>query len=156
EASVLLGPKDENGIGISAGNGDVVSLRGLVIDGQGTGPAGISIASASAVHIQNCVIRNFESASFGWGLWWIGIGQLFVSDTIVFNNGSGPQSGGIFIGPVAIGVINAVLDRIHLENNVRGLWVDGTGDLFEGPHVVIRDSVVSGNAADGIIVTTTP
>src|SRR5262249_42821882 len=48
---------------------------------------------------------------------------------------------------------DVVLDRVHLENNVRGLWVDGTDSTGNGAHVIVRDSVVSGNAADGIIAT---
>src|SRR5262249_15989628 len=44
-----------SGITINAGVGDIVSLRGLVIDGQGVGLRGIQISAASAVHIQNCV-----------------------------------------------------------------------------------------------------
>ena len=43
-----------------------------------------------------------------------------------------------------------VLDRVHLENNVVGLLVDGSVSTGNGAHVIIRDSVVSGNASDGI------
>src|SRR5262249_53883619 len=53
---------------ISAGVGDIVSLRGLVIDGQGQGERGIQISGATAVHIQNCVIKNFEAAGDGFGI----------------------------------------------------------------------------------------
>jgi hypothetical protein len=153
EASILA-LNGVNGILFNAGAGDVLSLRGLVIDGQGTGSTGISIGQASAVHIQNCVIRNFRG--FGIVFYSNGNTQLFVSDTIIFNNGSTARTGGIYILLFHAASANAVLDRVHLENNVRGLWVDGTDSTGNGAHVVIRDSVVAGNAADGILATSAP
>src|SRR5262249_3250945 len=56
------------GLLIEAGNGDVVPLPGLVIDGQAVGRSGISIHTANAVHIQNSVIRNLEEAGAGTGI----------------------------------------------------------------------------------------
>jgi len=137
---------------IQAGAGDIVSLRGLTIDGEGTGAAGIMIKQANAVHIQNCVIRNFEG-QFAWGLVDAasGVNKLFVSDTLIYNNGSTPGTGGLLIQPTGSGSVRAALDRVHLENNVVGLWVDGRQVTGNGSRVHIRDSVVSGNASDGII-----
>ena len=66
-ASILV-PLGSNGITITAGAGDIVSLRGLVIDGQGVGATGIQVNQANAVHIQNCVIRNFEANGGGIGV----------------------------------------------------------------------------------------
>src|SRR5205807_906951 len=51
---------DGQAIFIGAGNGDVVSVRGLVIDGRGLGQNGITFQTGLALHIQNCVIRNFS------------------------------------------------------------------------------------------------
>jgi len=158
EASILVG-SGGFGIDISAGVGDVVSLRGLVIDGQDMGAQGISIVQASAVHIQNCVIRNFQApgpATFGIFLQHLTNTQLFVSDTIIFNNGSGATTGGILIQPEVAPSTNVVLDRVHLENNVIGLLVDGSQTPGNGAHVVLRDSVVSGNASDGIRALSAP
>src|SRR5262249_52868511 len=66
EASVLvnLGP----GVAIMAGAGDVISVRGLVIDGQGQGQDGIFVSAASALHVQNCVIRNFQAFGSAFGI----------------------------------------------------------------------------------------
>jgi len=154
EAGILV-PSGQTGITIVAGAGDIVSLRGLVIDGQGVGWIGIIITAASAVHIQNCVVRNLEGAGSSFGLVMLPSGntQLFVSDTIVFNNGSVASTGGIAIEPLGTGNANVVLDRLHLENNVVGLLVNGASGTGNGAHVVIRDSVVSGNASDGILAT---
>src|SRR5262249_17629215 len=69
------------GLMIHAGAGDIVSLRGLTFDGVGTSPTGLVIQQASAVHVQNCVIRNFEAQN-GWGIVHqpVSASQLFVSD----------------------------------------------------------------------------
>jgi len=158
EASILA--NGGGGIMVSAGVGDVISLRGLVIDGQINGTVGVTILEASAVHVQNCVIRNFESPSSALGILLISAGntELLVSDTIIFNNGNGAQTAGINIQPRASGNANVVLDRVHLENNVRGLWVEGDNGFngSTGAHVIVRDSVVSGNAGDGILATSAP
>src|SRR5262249_4086974 len=118
----------------------------------------IHIDQASAVHIQNCVIRNFEDPGSGYGiaLQPVGSTQLFVSDTLIYNNGSSAGTGGIYIGPTDTGSANVVLDRVHLENNVVGLLVDGFHGNPTGAHVVIRDSVVSGNASHGIQARSAP
>ena len=152
------------GVSINAGAGDVVSLRGLVIDGsgivQGFGNArvGIEIQGASAVHIQNCVIRNFEdSNAFGIVLIPNARTRLFISDTIIYNNGTQSLTGGILIEPQnANSNVDVVLDRVHLENNVDGLLIDGLVTSGPGSHVVVRDSVISGNAANGIHALTRP
>src|SRR5262249_41942373 len=147
EASVLSG-----GIGISIGAsaGDIIILRGLVIDGQVGGSIGISIGGSSAGTHPDWRSKEFEASGL-----WPGVGiqmnlgtntQLFVSDSIIFNNGANAGSGGILIQPTGGGGnANVVLDRVHLENNVIGLIVDGAGGTGNGAHVVVRDSVVSGN-----------
>jgi hypothetical protein len=159
EASILATGVDV-GIKVNAGAGDIVSLRGLVIDGLGLGQEGIEFNTGSALHIQNCVIRNFEGGGISTGIIFVPHAnnqQLFVSDTIIFNNGSGASSAGIFIEPLfTTGSADVVLDRVHLENNVDGLLIDShfaTGGA--GIHVIVRDSVISGNAGNGIHAVTT-
>ena len=153
EASIFAPPgASQAGILIAAGNGDIVSLRGLIIDGLAGAQYGIFIQRASAVHVQNCVVRNFEAQN-GWGI--VNASKsstvLFVSDTLIYNNGSNPGTGGVQIQSFGVRA-NAVLDRVHLENNVIGLSVDGRA---VGPsRALIRDSVVSGNATDGILAIT--
>src|SRR5262249_14358028 len=129
------------GISINATAGDIVGLRGLVIDGDGNGDEGINFQQASALHIQNCVIRNFESG-LGWGIYFAPFGnaRLLVSDSIVYNTGGPASSGGILVQPMgASGSATVVLDRVHLENDVVGLLVDGSASTGTGAHVIVRD-----------------
>src|SRR5262249_9814182 len=80
--------------------------------------------------------------------------KLLVSDTIVFNNGDTAGTGGIFIVAVAASV-DAVLERVQIENNVRGMTIFVVaGNPNVSAHVTVRDSTVVGNAADGIAVNT--
>src|SRR5262249_35434889 len=80
--------------------------------------------------------------------------KLFVSDTLIYNNGVGGTfahlSGGVILTSQNGSAITAVLARVQLENNVNGLLAinlnTGGGKL----HVTVRDSTVAGNASDGI------
>src|SRR5919108_511573 len=70
EAGILA--SGTNGIIINAGAADVVNIRGVIIDG---GPAtfpglnGIRFLAGAALHVQNCVIKNFKGgAPNGFGV----------------------------------------------------------------------------------------
>src|SRR5262249_12876601 len=144
------------GVQVTAAVGDVVGLRGLVIDGVGSGGSGITFFSGPALHIQNCVIKNFEHAGFGYGILaesTTAHSQLFVSDTLVYNNGSSANTGGIVVELGSSSTMDVVLDRVHLENNVIGLYV-WSAFTTGGAHVIVRDSVASGNAGAGIVART--
>jgi hypothetical protein len=151
EAGVLVA--GTNAIIINAGANDVVHLRGLVIDGSL--PAfgslgGIRILSAKAVHVQNCVIKNF-SGGFGISVAnSSGTVQLFVNDTVISNNGSGTLGGGVLVRSSGAGSARVVLTRVMVEGNVLGLRVDGTGSTGPGHAVFLRDSVISGNSQSGV------
>src|SRR5262249_55996057 len=98
------------------------------------------------------VVRNLEGSGLGWGILFgpgLDSGQLFVSDTIIYNN----AVAGILVQP-SLGSAKVVLDRVHLENNVVGLRVDGRIAPGPGSRVILRNSVVAGNAGDGIHVVT--
>ena len=134
---------------VNAGAGDVVSLRGLVLEGAVSGDFGIFFTTGSALHVQNCVIRNFQGTQ-GFGILFgnHGHSKLFVSDTIIFNNGTNGPTGGILVIPqTAADSADVTLDRVHSENNVVGLRVDaGVGSA----RVIVRQSVFSGNLGPGI------
>src|SRR5262249_49964834 len=136
-------------------HGDVVGLRGLVLDGKGTALGGIDAQAVGSLHIQNCVIRNFEGVGGPFGVLMSvtsGTGAIFLSDTLIYNNGAGAGSGGVFLRSDG-GSINGVLDRVRLENNLVGLGVL-SGFATGGARVTVRDTTVVGNAGDGILAGT--
>jgi Right handed beta helix region len=147
EAGVLVA--GTNGIVVSAGVNDIINIRGIVIDGTGTGLAGIRFNSGAAVNIQNCVIKNFKGAP-GTGITFTSnaASQLFVSDTVVSNNG-----GGILITTASAGsnLTQAILNRVQVESNGFGIKVDTTGGTGTAPaRLTVRDSVAAGNSGNGI------
>jgi len=59
------------------------------------------------------------------------------------------------------GTLKVFITAPHNGDTVSGtvwvvLWVDGTSGTGNGAHVVIRDSVVSGNVGDGVLATSAP
>ena len=152
----ILGGRDGPAVYINAGGDDVINLQGLVIDGRGVASNGIEIRKASTVHVKDCIIRNFEDLGGGVGIFLMPASntQLMVSDTIIVNNGSSGTSGGIAIRLLGTSAsAKIVLEHVVLDKNVVGLSVDGTSSTGKGAHILIRDSIVSGNAVGGILAT---
>jgi hypothetical protein len=123
-----------NGITINAGASDKISLRGLLLDGVGTGSIGIFFTGGSSLEIQESVIRNFSQ---------VGIffepnasSNLSLSDTLISDN----KEEGILIRPLGSGAVNGILDRVQVINNGAGISAENfsTGSL----NVTISDSAV--------------
>jgi len=146
---------------VSAGSNDVVTLRGLEIDSNGGGLAGVELTSAKALHIEKCVIHHFRAtAPYGWGIlaWPGGSGttELFVSDTVLENNGDVGlgSGGGIDVRPTGAGnIVKAVLNRVEAQGNFFGIRASGSSSSGGVVNMTIRDSVSSGNGSNGIVGT---
>lgn len=130
-----------NAIIINAPSNSLVTLRGLDINGLGTGLNGIRIISAGVVNIENCTIYGFTN---------MGIsderttgGKLFVTNTIIKNN----TQSNIGITGISTPAIAANIDNVKLLNsaNENGLLVSG------GNTAAISNSVISGNFLNGIL-----
>jgi hypothetical protein len=155
EAGVLA--SGVNGITINAGPADVVNLRGLVIDGAGVtqGLIGIRFLAGSTLHVQNCVIKNFVGTA-GIAFTPNSTAQLYVSDTVITNNGVGPTGGGILVANLNAGAnpVLAVINRVQVNgNNGFGIKFDGTTGTGQ-INGTVRDSVSAGNSSNGIWATT--
>ena len=153
----VLATLNTSGIIVNALATDVVNLRGLTIDGVGTGGNGIRFLAGAALHVQNCVIRGFGSATVGAGL---GINfapsaasELYVNDTLVSSNGTGSNGGGILIKPTGSGSAKVSLNNVVMQNNVYGFQANGTGSTG-GIRVSIVGSEASGNSFAGMTATT--
>jgi hypothetical protein len=132
-------------ITISAGPNDVVTLRGLTLDGAATGSFGIRFVAGGSLSVLNSVIRNFADGGIDFVPNSSALIQLFVSDTVVSDGGTH----GIVINPSGSGPTNIVLDHVGIENNTdTGLLVETTTQTI---NVTVNDSVVANNGADGII-----
>jgi hypothetical protein len=89
EAGVLV--SGTNGIVVSAASTDVIVLRGLDIEGLGTGLDGVKFLTGGALFVEKCTINHFTGSgiNFSPGSGSAAAAQLFVTDTIVRNNGNG-------------------------------------------------------------------
>jgi hypothetical protein len=144
-----------NGIIVNAGVNDVVVLRGLDIDGTATGLNGVRFLAGAALHIQNCIIRNFRGAApNGSGIQFVpaATAELYVTDTSISFNGTSGTNGGIQIKPTGSAAANVVLTRTLVENNTTGIIADG-GATTGKVTIQVRDSHTVGNTNAGILST---
>jgi hypothetical protein len=152
EAGVLA--TATNGIIINAA-GVVVVLRGLDIDGsQGAGVSpglnGIRFLAGAALHIQNCLVRNFNAAApNGNGISFVpstANAELFVTDSFLSNNGLG-----VLVQPSGAGNARVVLSNVRIENNTNvGFRAESTV-AASTINATIVDSVVAGNGTNGVV-----
>jgi len=132
------------GIFIDAGASGVVTLRGLDIDGQGTGGVGIFLNSAKAVHIEKSTIRNFRSGFVPAGIVTGGSGTAFMylADTVISDNSTG----------MALTTTSGGFKIVSLKNvTIAGSTFDGVNAVSTNVFVNVTDSIISGNGRDGVV-----
>jgi hypothetical protein len=143
------------GVIVNAASTDKIVLRGLEIDGETSGLAGVRIISAASVQIDHCRIAGFNSGSAA------GISvavnsstfELHVKDTHLLNNGVGATGGAIVVAPLGSVDTRVILSRVEMRDNVYGLDVNGAAGASGYVRVNGMDVVASGNAQNGVRVT---
>jgi nitrous oxidase accessory protein NosD len=144
EARVLVA--GTNGIVIKAPTTSTVVLRGLDIEGLGTGLVGIKVLGGlGALHVEKCSINNFRgsnSSGIEIATTAAGTTQVYIKDTNVRNSGQGTGVG-VLIKPTGSAVVKASLDNVRLENNNAGLQVQGSSTTM------VNDSTAAGNVNAG-------
>jgi hypothetical protein len=137
EAGVLV--SGTNGIVISAGATDAIILKGLDIEGLGTGLDGIKVLTGLNVYVINCRIHHFINNGINMASTTAGA-RLVVQNSQVIRNGtlnSVPLTGGINVN----GTTNdaKVIDTLVDNNQNFGVQVasGNTGSL-------IRATVIAG------------
>src|SRR5262249_21956685 len=126
----LAGVLSTSGVGIviSAGAADVVNLRGLDIDGGGSGSVGIQFTSGQALIVQKSAVRGFTNTAINFVP--SGSSTLFVSETVVSNNA---KNGILLAGSGAAG---GALSRVTATGNGVGIFASGAN-----VNVTVTDSV---------------
>lgn len=141
EAGVLV--SGTSGIIVNAGASDVVVLRGLDIEGLGTGLIGISFLAGGALYVEKCTINNFTQQGIDIGA---GGATVSVKDSVIRNNLNAAGLGGIRLHPSS--ATTATLDNVRLEKNQIGLRVESLGTA------IVHNSALNQNKANGITVLT--
>lgn len=105
-------------------------MRGLDIDGAGTGIKGVNILQAASVVIEHCFIRNFNGAS-GTGIFVNPSNfnsMLMIRDSVISHNGAAAAGAGISINTNG-GSSRALINNTAVHNNFVGLSVQGTSNV---------------------------
>jgi Right handed beta helix region len=129
-----------SGITINAGPNDIVTLRGLEIDGAGSGTNGIQFNSGAALNVQDSVIRGFGT---GISFQPKAASSFSVSDTVLSNNTTGIQF-------QTSAPSTGVLSDTHLVNNASGAVVQGASSASVAS-LTVQNGVVANNATVGIL-----
>jgi len=145
-----------NGIVVSLPGAGVVNLRGLDIDGLGTGLVGVNVLSGNGtvVRVENCQIYGFNAgAAAGIQVAPSASGAtLVVLNSRIYNNGiaNQPTTGGIVVTGTA-GSVNAALRDVVLDNNKSsGLVVQSAG---QHAGATIDRSTIAFNGGSGLFIS---
>ena len=141
-----------NAITIAAQPNDVVSLRGLTLEGAATGRSGIVFDDGGGLEITDCVIRNFTQTGIS-----IGVGSspilgtnVVISNTRVLDN----PTAGIDLEPQAGAGLVITIDHVTANNNGYGIFMITTNapsaSVIWG---TITNSVINSNVSAGFSVT---
>src|ERR1051326_2838095 len=112
---------DSSGIAIwvKAGNSGVVHLRGLIIDGAGTGLRGIQLDSGASLDVSDSVVHHF--AADGINIAPAATASFSISGTIASDNGAA----GISVRPGSGGSASGQIDKSSTNNNTYWVYLYG-------------------------------
>jgi len=130
-------------------NTAVVVLRGLDIFGVSPPSHGVRFVAGAALQIEDSVIRRFNAAN-SFGVSFVpsaGNARLYISNSLIADNGNGATGGGVEIRPTGSAAVKAALRDVRVQNNANhGVRIDSTGTTNTGGVVVsVEDSQIAGN-----------
>jgi hypothetical protein len=132
---------------VNANPGDKINIIGVVLDGTALPQTnGIAFISGGTLTVRDCVIRNFAAYGIDYNPHSSTLSQLFVSNTLVSDNGQD----GIQILAEGYGTTTGVLDHVQLQHNS---W-SGLNVLTDTQaiNITVSDSVIANNGSNGVIV----
>ncbi|UPK25123.1 right-handed parallel beta-helix repeat-containing protein [Bradyrhizobium sp. 195] len=137
-----------NGINVNAAATDHIVLRGLDIEGAGTGVKGVNILQAASVVIEHCFIRDFNGAS-GTGIFSNPSNfnsMLMIRDSVISHNGAAAAGAGISINTNG-GSSRVLINNTAIHNNFVGVNVLGSSN------VQVNNSNISENLSTGLALS---
>jgi len=147
EAGVLV--SGTNAIIVNVLATDRVILKGLDIEGLGTGLNGIRFIGGGSLHVEDCSINNFVQKGIDFEPAAAGASSLFVSNTVIRNNANAANGGGIFIKPGALANAVGTISGVRLEKNKFGVRVE------DRSRVTIENTLATQHATNGFIGVST-
>jgi hypothetical protein len=157
--AAITAPAAGNGITITAGASDKVTLTGLEIDGAGAGYDGVVLNSAGSLAVSNCTLQNFiingADTTTGNGILLqpsSGTLDFTITNTTASNN----NYSGIYYFPTSGSPsANGVIDQVIANANGNGITVNtaaGGGTTI----VTVSNSVASNNSSSGVFAGNGP
>ncbi|EJN12860.1 hypothetical protein PMI42_03866 [Bradyrhizobium sp. YR681] len=135
-----------NGIIFNGGVNDYLFLKGLDIEGLGTGINGITFLNGGFLHVEDCVIRRFTGS--GISITAGGTTGFEITRTTLFSNGNGSTGAGIRIAPAAGGISKGTVDRVVADRNTFGMAADASGGSV---NLAIDNSTATNSTLAGVI-----
>jgi len=139
-ASILA--SGTNGVIVSAGPNDVVTLRNLSINGAGTtlGINGVRVLTGREVNIENCVIFGFSNNGIDFIPSSATMNVLVTNTTLAKNavNGIFARTNGSFFARLT-------MSRVRLDRNGAGVTAGDNSLVF------VSDSVAANNTGNGFV-----
>jgi hypothetical protein len=143
-ASVLV--SGTNGIVVSAGQGDVVILRNLRINGIGTGINGIRFLAGAALIVDKCEIFGFTTNGVDISL--SSSASVWVTGTNIENIGGTGVAATTSAGVVTVGI-----DQVRVERSNKGME-SGNHSRLTVNNSFVQNAASIGMQADGDAVIT--
>jgi hypothetical protein len=134
-----------NGVIVNTPVGSSVHLRGISINGVGTGFDGVRMVGQGQLHIEDCNIERVTSN--GVEFLANGNSELYISNTRIAEAGAV----GVLIKSSVGAGINAILSKVEITNSGSGILVDGTGNTV-AMNLTLTNSLVSGNTGNGVAI----
>jgi hypothetical protein len=144
-----------DGITINAGTGDSVTLRGLTIDGGGSGSNGIVFNSGGSLTIDQCNLQNFvgsDANTSGNGILMdptSGNSKVTITNTTASNN----QGNGVALVTFTHGgsaTIGFVLDHVTAINN-GNIGIELNGGFSSGAFSASVSNSIASENSDGFV-----
>src|SRR5262249_51862820 len=123
-----------NGIIVNAPANAKIVLRGLDINGAGSGLDGIRFLAAGSLHVEDLVISGMQN-----GIDISAGAEIYIKNSYIRNN----SNIGVYVAGSAL--VNAVIEKTTVENQAYGLVVGANS------RVITRGSVYSGNTNAGVL-----
>lgn len=143
-----------NAIVINAPATAFVYLKGLDIEGLGTGLVGIKFLAGAGLVVDNCVIRGFQGANgLAIGFNPTADATMTVVNTLVERNGTAASGGGIQVSPGnGTAKAFATLSNVTLDKNGIGIATLGSGGTS---NMQIFNSTINNTVGIGVLASGT-
>ena len=134
-------------VAVQAGANDAVLIRGMTLDGAGTGAGGVLLTSGLELVIADCVIQSFRKAGLSAGLAIqtnSGLTNFLVERTTIAGNGTF----GVYVVPDSVNAAFGTIRGSSISGGVFGVYV--SGPLVGAARVTIADVTIQSPSQEGL------